>query len=146
MAAHCAGRTPEKRAHHRRGGPAQWAPRDNKIALTVVGPEAPWPPAWWMSSVHGLRIFGPTRLRRPSLEAPKGFSKAFMRAMAFPLPRSETFTDPAAAHAFYVDKLGAPIVIKTDGLAAGKGVVGGHDAGRSPRGAWTSCCWTTSWA
>ncbi|MDC6726458.1 ATP-grasp domain-containing protein, partial [Leclercia adecarboxylata] len=70
---------------------------------------------------HGLRIFGPTRAAA-QLESSKAFSKAFMQRHGIPTAAYETFTDPAAAHA-YVDRLGAPIVIKADGLAAGKGVV-----------------------
>jgi phosphoribosylamine--glycine ligase len=70
---------------------------------------------------HGLRIFGPSKAAA-QLESSKAFSKAFMQRYHIPTAEFETFTDPAAAHA-YVDRKGAPIVIKADGLAAGKGVV-----------------------
>ena len=94
----------------------------NKIVLTVVGPEAPL-----ASGVvdefraRGLRIFGPTQ-KAAQLESSKAFAKDFMKRHGIPTAFYETFTDAAAAHA-YVDQHGAPIVIKADGLAAGKGVV-----------------------
>ena len=98
-----------------------WAQAE-KIALTVVGPEAPLAAGVVDEfRVHGLRIFGPTKAAA-QLESSKAFSKAFMRRHGIPTADYDTFTDPAAAHAF-VDRLGAPIVIKADGLAAGKGVV-----------------------
>ena len=93
-----------------------------KIALTVVGPEGPL--SQGVVDVfrgHGLLIFGPTRAAA-QLESSKAFSKNFMKRHGIPTAAYETFTDIAAAHA-YVDKLGAPIVVKADGLAAGKGVV-----------------------
>jgi phosphoribosylamine---glycine ligase len=98
-----------------------WAATE-KIALTVVGPEAPLA-AGVVDEFrrHGLRIFGPTQAAA-QLESSKAFSKAFMRRHGIPTAEFETFTDAMAAHA-YVDKKGAPIVIKADGLAAGKGVV-----------------------
>jgi phosphoribosylamine--glycine ligase len=98
-----------------------WA-QDKKITLTVVGPEAPL-----ASGVvdefrqHGLRVFGPTQAAA-QLESSKAFSKAFMKRHGIPTAEYETFTDASAAHA-YLDKVGAPIVVKADGLAAGKGVV-----------------------
>jgi phosphoribosylamine--glycine ligase len=70
---------------------------------------------------HGLRVFGPTKAAA-QLESSKAFSKAFMKRHGIPTAEYETFTDAAAAHA-YVDEKGAPIVVKADGLAAGKGVV-----------------------
>jgi phosphoribosylamine-glycine ligase len=77
---------------------------------------------WWTNfAQHGLRIFGPTKAAA-QLESSKAFSKAFMQRHSIPTAVFETFTDPVAAHA-YVDKMGAPIVVKADGLAAGKGVV-----------------------
>ncbi|MBA2960724.1 MULTISPECIES: phosphoribosylamine--glycine ligase [Ramlibacter] len=99
----------------------QWA-HANKIALTVVGPEAPLA-AGVVDEFrsHGLRIFGPTRAAA-QLESSKAFSKAFMRRHGIPTAAYETFSDPADAHA-YIDRMGAPIVVKADGLAAGKGVV-----------------------
>jgi phosphoribosylamine---glycine ligase len=99
----------------------QWA-IDNKIVLTVVGPEAPLA-AGVVDDFrnHGLRIFGPTKAAA-QLESSKAFSKAFMKRHGIPTAEYETFTDPATAHE-YVDRNGAPIVVKADGLAAGKGVV-----------------------
>ena len=98
-----------------------WA-MSNKIALTVVGPEVPLA-AGVVDEFrkHGLRIFGPTQAAA-QLESSKAFSKAFMKRHNIPTAEYETFTDPLAAHA-YIDKKGAPIVVKADGLAAGKGVV-----------------------
>ena len=98
-----------------------WAQAE-KIVLTVVGPEAPLA-AGVVDEFrsHGLKVFGPTKAAA-QLESSKAFSKAFMRRHGIPTADYDTFTDPAAAHAF-VDRLGAPIVIKADGLAAGKGVV-----------------------
>jgi len=93
-----------------------------KIMMTVVGPEAP------LSAgvvdefrARGRRIFGPTRAAA-QLESSKAFAKDFMKRHGIPTAAYGTFSDAVAAHA-YVDRLGAPIVIKADGLAAGKGVV-----------------------
>ncbi|RID98951.1 phosphoribosylamine--glycine ligase [Simplicispira hankyongi] len=99
----------------------EWA-QANKIGLTVVGPEAPLAAGVVDEfRAHGLRIFGPTKAAA-QLESSKAFSKAFMRRHGIPTADYDTFTEPAKAHAF-VERLGAPIVIKADGLAAGKGVV-----------------------
>ena len=99
----------------------EWA-QQNQIALTVVGPEAPLAAGVVDEfRAHGLRIFGPTKAAA-QLESSKAFSKAFMKRHGIPTAFYDTFTDATAAHA-YVDKHGAPIVIKADGLAAGKGVV-----------------------
>jgi phosphoribosylamine---glycine ligase len=99
----------------------EWA-QTEKIGLTVVGPEAPLAAGVVDEfRAHGLRIFGPTKAAA-QLESSKAFSKAFMRRHGIPTADYDTFTDPAQAHAF-IDRLGAPIVIKADGLAAGKGVV-----------------------
>ena len=93
-----------------------------KIALTVVGPEAPLAAGVVDEfRAKGLRIFGPTKAAA-QLESSKAFSKAFMARHGIPTAEFETFTDVAAAHA-YLDSKGAPIVVKADGLAAGKGVV-----------------------
>jgi len=93
-----------------------------KIALTVVGPEQPLAAGVVDDfRAHGLRIFGPTQAAA-QLESSKAFSKDFMKRHGIPTAAYETFSDPGAAHA-YVDRLGAPIVVKADGLAAGKGVV-----------------------
>ena len=99
----------------------QWAQQE-KIELTVVGPEAPLAAGVVDEfRAHGMRIFGPTKAAA-QLESSKAFSKAFMHRHGIPTAIYETFTDAALAHA-YVDKMGAPIVVKADGLAAGKGVV-----------------------
>ena len=93
-----------------------------KIALTVVGPEAPLAAGVVdVFRARGLRIFGPTQAAA-QLESSKAYAKAFMQRHGIPTARYAEFTDAAAAHA-YVDAQGAPIVIKADGLAAGKGVV-----------------------
>ena len=99
----------------------QWA-IDNSVFLTLVGPEAPLAAGIVDDfRAHGLRIFGPTQAAA-QLESSKAFSKAFMQRHGIPTAIYETFTDPVQAHA-YIDKMGAPIVVKADGLAAGKGVV-----------------------
>ena len=99
----------------------EWAQAE-KVGLTVVGPEAPLAAGVVDEfRAHGLKIFGPTKAAA-QLESSKAFSKAFMQRHGIPTAAYDTFTDPVAAHA-YIDKLGAPIVIKADGLAAGKGVV-----------------------
>ena len=93
-----------------------------KIHLTVVGPEAPL--AAGVVNVfraRGLKVFGPTK-EAAQLESSKDFAKRFMARHNIPTASFETFTDTAAAHT-YVERKGAPIVIKADGLAAGKGVV-----------------------
>ena len=93
-----------------------------KINLTVVGPEGPLSQGVVdVFRSHGLRIFGPTKAAA-QLESSKAFSKNFMKRHGIPTAAYETFTDIALAHKF-VDKVGAPIVVKADGLAAGKGVV-----------------------
>ena len=99
----------------------EWAQKE-KIMLTVVGPEAPLAAGVVDEfRAHGLRIFGPTKAAA-QLESSKAFSKAFMKRHKIPTAEYEAFTDAAAAHA-YIDAKGAPIVVKADGLAAGKGVV-----------------------
>ncbi len=92
------------------------------IHATVVGPEAPLA-AGVVDAFRaaGLRIFGPTR-EAAQLESSKDFAKRFMRRHGIPTARHETFTEASAAHA-YIDRHGAPIVVKADGLTAGKGVV-----------------------
>src|ERR1700682_1478102 len=96
--------------------------RKEGIVATVVGPEGPLA-AGVVDAFRDadLKIFGPTRAAA-QLEASKDFAKRFMQRHAIPTARYETFTGAAAAHA-YVERHGAPIVIKADGLAAGKGVV-----------------------
>jgi len=99
--------------------------RKENIAYTVVGPEAPLA-AGVVDAFRaaGLAIFGPTQAAA-QLESSKDFAKAFMTRHGIPTARYQTFTDPAAARD-YVRQQGAPIVIKADGLAAGKGVVLGQ--------------------
>ena len=98
-----------------------WA-QTQQIALTVVGPEQPLAAGIVDEfRAHGLRVFGPTQAAA-QLESSKAFSKAFMKRHGIPTADYETFCDPVAAHA-YIDRMGAPIVVKADGLAAGKGVV-----------------------
>ena len=93
-----------------------------RIALTVVGPEVPLAGGVVdLFRERGLRIFGPTQAAA-QLESSKAFAKAFMKRHQIPTAAYEVFSDAAAAHA-YVNQQGAPIVIKADGLAAGKGVV-----------------------
>jgi len=92
------------------------------VGLTVVGPEAPLAEGIVDAfRAAGLRIFGPTQ-RAARLESSKDFAKSFMIAHGIPTAAHGTFIDPAQARA-YIDAQGAPIVVKADGLAAGKGVV-----------------------
>jgi phosphoribosylamine--glycine ligase len=92
------------------------------IAFTVVGPEAPLAAGIVdVFRARGLRIFGPTRAAA-QLESSKDYAKSFMKRHGIPTAGYETFTDAAAARD-YVSRQGAPIVVKADGLAAGKGVV-----------------------
>ena len=100
---------------------AQFVQKEN-IALTVVGPETPL--AAGIVNVfrdQGLKIFGPTK-EAAQLESSKDFAKAFMQRHGIPTAEYKTFSKVADAHD-YVSRKGAPIVIKADGLAAGKGVV-----------------------
>ena len=98
-----------------------WA-LENKIDLTVVGPEAPLSKGVVnVFRAAGLLIFGPTK-EAAQLESSKDFAKAFMKRKGIPTAEYESFTDPQAAHE-YVRAKGAPIVIKADGLALGKGVL-----------------------
>jgi len=99
----------------------QFASKES-VLLTVVGPEAPLA-AGIVDAFRaaGLKIFGPTR-HAAMLESSKDYAKRFMVQHRIPTAAHETFSEPEAAHA-YIDARGAPIVIKADGLAAGKGVV-----------------------
>jgi phosphoribosylamine--glycine ligase len=93
-----------------------------KIELTVVGPEAPLAAGIVDHfRARGLRVFGPTRAAA-QLESSKDFAKAFMSRHGIPTAGYRTFTSAPEARD-YVSQQGAPIVIKADGLAAGKGVV-----------------------
>ena len=92
------------------------------IGLTVVGPEVPLAAGIVnLFRARGLKVFGPTK-EAAQLESSKDFAKAFMQRHGIPTALYQTFSEPAPAHA-YIDAQGAPIVIKADGLAAGKGVV-----------------------
>ena len=100
---------------------ADFAVRE-QIQLTVVGPEAPLAAGVVdLFRARGLRVFGPTKAAA-QLESSKAFAKSFLVRHGIPTAAYESFTDAQAAHA-YVDARGAPIVVKADGLAAGKGVV-----------------------
>ena len=96
--------------------------RQNSVSLTIVGPEAPL-----VSGITddfadaGLRCFGPSK-NAARLEGSKSFSKAFLRRHDIPTADYETFTEPGPA-CDYIDSKDIPIVIKADGLAAGKGVI-----------------------
>ena len=91
------------------------------VGITIVGPEAPLAEGIVDTfRLAGLKIFGPTK-QAIQLEASKDYSKAFMQRYSIPTATYATFCDPVKAHK-YLDKIGAPIVIKADGLAAGKGV------------------------
>ena len=93
-----------------------------KIEITVVGPEVPLAAGIVnIFRTRDLKIFGPTK-EAAQLESSKDFAKSFMQRHAIPTAEYQTFSDLQAAHA-YIDLKGAPIVIKADGLAAGKGVV-----------------------
>ena len=100
---------------------ADFAERE-QIAFTVVGPEAPLAAGIVdLFRSRGLKIFGPTRAAA-QLESSKDFAKAFMTRHGIPTAAYRTFTDAAQARQ-YISQRGAPIVVKADGLAAGKGVV-----------------------
>jgi phosphoribosylamine---glycine ligase len=100
---------------------ADWAAAE-KIDLTVVGPEAPLAAGIVdVFRARGLRIFGPTQAAA-QLESSKAFAKDFMQRHGIPTASYQTFSNAEKAR-HYVSERGAPIVIKADGLAAGKGVV-----------------------
>ncbi|MDO5101942.1 MAG: phosphoribosylamine--glycine ligase [Lautropia sp.] len=93
-----------------------------QLAFTVVGPEAPLADGLVdRFRARSLAVFGPTQAAA-RLEASKDFAKAFMQRHGIPTAAYQTFTDPAEAKA-YIRQQGAPIVVKADGLAAGKGVI-----------------------
>ncbi len=95
---------------------------EEKIGLTVVGPEAPLSQGVVNAFIAaGLKIFGPTKAAA-QLESSKDFAKAFMQRHGIPTAAYASFTDAVAAHD-HVRRQGVPIVVKADGLAAGKGVV-----------------------
>ena len=100
---------------------ADFAQLEN-VALTVVGPEIPLAAGIVnLFRARGLKIFGPTK-EAAQLESSKDFAKSFMQRHGIPTAAYKTFSEARDAHA-YIDEQGAPIVIKADGLAAGKGVV-----------------------
>lgn len=95
---------------------------DEKVDLTVVGPEAPLTLGIVDAfKEKGLRIFGPSQAAA-RLEGSKAFAKEIMEQAGVPTAKSQVFTDSEEAKV-YVQKMGAPIVLKADGLAAGKGVI-----------------------
>jgi len=92
------------------------------IDLTVVGPEAPLSRGIADSLAgEGLKVFGATQ-KAAELESSKSFAKSLMKKYKIPTAEGRTFTDPDKAEA-YIRKIGAPLVVKADGLAAGKGVI-----------------------
>lgn len=101
------------------------AARSHEIDLTIVGPEQPLSLGIVdLFREKGLRCFGPTQAAA-QVESSKAWSKQMMAKAGVATAAYRAFTDPAEATA-YVRKLGAPLVIKTDGLAAGKGVIIAH--------------------
>jgi phosphoribosylamine--glycine ligase len=104
--------------------------RREAVAFTVVGPEAPLAEGI-VDAFHeaGLRIFGPTQAAA-RLESSKEFTKSFMQRHGIPSAAYAAFSEAAPAHE-YLERHGAPVVIKADGLAAGKGVVVAMNAGEA---------------
>lgn len=101
--------------------------RSEGVAFTVVGPEAPLAEGIVDAyRAEGLKIFGPARAAA-RLESSKEFAKSFMQRHGIPSAAYAAFSEPESAHA-YVERHGAPVVVKADGLAAGKGVVVAMDA------------------
>ena len=108
------------------------AAQRHDIDLTVIGPEAPLV-AGMADAFHreGLRVFGPTSAAA-RIEGSKSFAKQIMRDAGVPTAAYRVFDDPAQA-ANYVHERGAPLVVKVDGLAAGKGVVVATDVEQALR-------------
>ena len=101
--------------------------RSEGVAFTVVGPEAPLAEGIVDAfRAEGLKIYGPARAAA-RLESSKEFAKSFMQRHGIPSAAYAAFSEPESAHA-YVERHGAPVVVKADGLAAGKGVVVAMDA------------------
>ncbi len=95
---------------------------ENKIDLTVVGPEQPLSLGIVdLFESHGLKVFGPSQ-KAAFIEGSKAFSKDLMKKYNVPTAAYGVFTDQSEAEAF-ISRTGAPIVVKADGLAAGKGVI-----------------------
>jgi len=104
---------------------AAWA-KTNKIGLTVVGPDAYLARGTVdLFQAHGLKVYGPTQAAA-RLEASKVFAKEFMQRYGIPTAKFATFDQPQAAKD-YIKTLGVPLVVKADGLAAGKGVMVAFD-------------------
>ena len=96
--------------------------RNEQVDITIVGPEAPLVAGVVDAFVEaGLKCFGPTQAAA-QLEGSKAFSKDFLAKHHIPTAAYQVFTEVAPAHA-YLEEVGAPIVVKADGLAAGKGVI-----------------------
>ena len=96
--------------------------RDEKIDLTVVGPEDPLSKGIVdQFEGAGMRVFGASQ-KAARIESSKSFAKAIMEKYGIPTAKGRTFTRLAQAQT-YVKKMGAPLVVKADGLAAGKGVI-----------------------
>src|SRR6056297_1625082 len=99
----------------------EFAKKEN-IEMTFVGPEAPLVEGIVDKfEKEGLKVFGPSQ-SAAALEGSKVFSKKLMKDYGIPTAKYEVFTDPEKAIA-YIKKIGAPIVVKAEGLAAGKGVI-----------------------
>ena len=108
--------------------------RANDVALTIAGPEAPLVAGLRdRFDAEGLACFGPTRAAA-QLEGSKVFAKAFLARHGIPTARYASFTEPGAARA-YIESVGAPVVVKADGLAAGKGVIVARDVEEAVRAA-----------
>ena len=96
--------------------------KEEKIDLTIIGPEVPLSKGIVDTFIDNkLKVFGPKKLAA-QLESSKDFAKSFMERHKIPTAKYKTFTKIKDAHR-YINEEGAPIVIKADGLAAGKGVV-----------------------
>jgi phosphoribosylamine--glycine ligase len=96
--------------------------RDHHVDLTIIGPEIPLVLGITdRFAAAGLRCFGPSQAAA-RLEGSKAFAKDFLARRHIPTARYQSFTDPDAAEAF-IREMGAPVVVKADGLAAGKGVI-----------------------
>jgi phosphoribosylamine--glycine ligase len=104
--------------------------RREAVAFTVVGPEAPLAEGIVDAfQAAGLKIFGPSQAAA-RLESSKEFAKSFMQRHGIPTAAYAAFSEAAPAHEF-LDRHGAPVVVKADGLAAGKGVVVAMEAGEA---------------
>lgn len=100
--------------------------REEKIDLTVVGPEAPLTAGIVDAfTAEGLTIFGPTK-KAAEIEGSKAFAKQLMEKYGIPTARYRTFANSDEAKE-YIREIGAPVVVKADGLAAGKGVIVAQD-------------------